>query len=149
MNLSQKCQYAVRAVLELAKHYGQGPVAISLIAANQAIPQRFLENILNELRPTGLIESRRGIQGGYLLARDPATISVGKIIRLVEGPLDPVKCMGDKNSLFCPLKDKCSLIHLWSRAKAAIEDVYDNANFRDLVEEEQKLNRSTVIDYCI
>jgi len=149
VNLSQKCQYAVRAVLELAKHYGQGPVAISQIAANQAIPQRFLENILNELRPTGLIESRRGIQGGYLLARDPATISVGEIIRLVEGPLDPVKCMTDKNSPSCPLKDNCSLIHLWSRAKAAIEEVYDNANFRDLVEEERKLSRSTVIDYCI
>jgi len=149
VNLSQKCQYAVRAVLELAKQYGQGPVAISQIAANQAIPQRFLENILNELRPTGLIESRRGIQGGYLLARDPATISVGEIIRLVEGPLDPVKCMGEKNSLSCPLKDKCSLIQLWSRAKAAVEEVYDNANFRDLVEEEKKLNRSTVLDYCI
>ena len=67
MNLSQKCQYAVRAIFELAKHYGRGPVAISQIAASQAIPQRFLENILNELRPTGLIESRRGIQGGYLL----------------------------------------------------------------------------------
>ena len=94
MNLSQKCQYAVRAILELAKHYGQGPVAISQIAASQAIPQRFLENILNELRPTGLIESRRGIQGGYLLARDPGTVSVGEVIRLVEGPLDPVKCLG-------------------------------------------------------
>ncbi len=149
MNLSQKCQYAVRAVLELAKHYGQGPLAISQIAANQAIPQRFLENILNELRPTGLIESRRGIQGGYLLARDPATISVGEIIRMVEGPLDPVKCTADRTSLCCPLKGNCSLIHLWSRAKAAVEEVYDNANFRDLVEEEKKLSRSAVIDYCI
>jgi Rrf2 family protein len=149
VNLSRKCQYAIRAILELAKHYGEGPVAISQIAANQAIPQRFLENILNELRPTGLIESRRGIQGGYLLARDPATISVGEIIRLIEGPLDPVKCMADTNRISCPLKDKCSLIQLWGRAKAAVEQVYDNANFRDLVEEERKLRRSNVIDYCI
>jgi Rrf2 family cysteine metabolism transcriptional repressor len=149
VNLSQKCQYAVRAILELAKHYGQGPVAISQIAASQAIPQRFLENILNELRPTGLIESRRGIQGGYLLARDPATISVGEIIRLVDGPLNPVKCIADTNGPRCPLKDNCSLVHLWSKAKAAVEEVYDNASFRDLVEEEKALNRSTVIDYCI
>jgi Rrf2 family protein len=133
----------------LAKQYGQGPVAISQIAANQVIPQRFLENILNELRPTGLIESRRGIQGGYLLARDPATISVGEVIRLVEGPLDPVKCVGDRDSPACPLKDKCALIHLWSRAKAAVEEVYDNASFRDIVEEEKELNRSTIVDYCI
>lgn len=149
MNLSQKCQYAVRAILELAKHYGQGPVAISQIAASQAIPQRFLENILNELRPTGLIESRRGIQGGYLLARDPGTVSVGEVIRLVEGPLDPVKCLGDREGPCCPLKDSCALIRLWSRAKAAVEEVYDNSTFRDLVTEERELNRSVAVDYCI
>lgn len=149
MNLSQKCQYAVRAVMELAKQYGQGPVAISQIAANQAIPQRFLENILNDLRPTGLIESRRGVQGGYLLAKDPAAITVGEIIRMVEGPLDPVKCIGDRNNSFCPLKESCALVHLWSRAKAAVEAVYDNASFRDLVEEEKKLSKPPMIDYSI
>jgi Rrf2 family transcriptional regulator, cysteine metabolism repressor len=149
VTLSQKCQYAVRAILELAKLYGQGPVPISQIAASQAIPQRFLENILNELKPTGLIESRRGIQGGYLLARDPARISVGEVIRLIEGPLDPVRCIGDKGSATCPLKESCSLIRLWSRAKAAVEQVYDNTTFRDLVEEEKELNSSAVIDYSI
>jgi Rrf2 family protein len=149
VNLSQKCQYAVRAILELAKHHGQGPLAISQIAASQAIPQRFLENILNELRPTGLIESRRGIQGGYLLTRDPAALSVGEIIRLVDGPMDPVKCIGDRSGPCCPLKDNCSLFHLWTRAKEAIEDVYDNASFQDLVDQEKQLDRSTVLDYCI
>lgn len=149
MNLSQKCQYAIRAILELAKHYGEGPVVISQIAANQAIPQRFLENILNELRPTGLIESRRGMQGGYLLTRDPADISVGEIIRLVDGPLDPVKCIGDRNGPCCPIKDNCALFHLWTRAKEAVEEVYDNASFRDLVDQERKLDRSAVLDYCI
>jgi Rrf2 family protein len=149
VNLSQKCQYAVRAVLELAKQYGQGPVAISQIATNQAIPQRFLENILNDLKPTGLIESRRGVQGGYLLAKDPAVITVGEIIRFVEGPLDPVRCMGDKNTPYCPLKESCALIHLWNRAKTAVETVYDEANFRDLVEEEKALSKSAAIDYSI
>lgn len=149
MNLSQKCQYAVRAMLELAKQYGQGPVAISQIAATQAIPQRFLENILNELKPTGLIESRRGIQGGYLLAKDPANITVGEVIRLVEGPLDPVRCIGDRNTPCCPLKESCALINLWNRAKAAVEDVYNGTSFRDLIEEEKSLSRSQVIDYSI
>ena len=149
MNLSQKCQYAVRAVLELAKQYGQGPITISQIAASQAIPQRFLEIILNELRPTGLIESRRGIQGGYLLARDPATISVGDIIRLVEGPLDPVKCITEKTDPGCPLRNNCALVRLWSRAKAAVEAVYDGTSFQNLVEEEQELTRSPTIDYSI
>ncbi|HSV98711.1 MAG TPA: RrF2 family transcriptional regulator [Sedimentisphaerales bacterium] len=149
MNLSQKCQYAVRAVLELAKQYGQGPVAISQIAANQAIPQRFLENILNEIRPTGLIDSRRGIQGGYLLARDPATITVGEVIRLVEGPLDPVKCITDQSGPCCPLRESCALIHLWNRAKTAVEAVYDGVSFRDLIEQERELNKSAAINYSI
>ena len=149
MNLSQKCQYAIRAILELAKRYGEGPIAISQIAASQAIPQRFLENILNELRPTGLIESRRGIQGGYLLTRDPSTISVGEIIRLIEGPLDPVKCVGDRDNPSCPLKERCALIGLWTRAKEAVEAVYDNANFQELVEQEQEISRAEIIDYCI
>lgn len=149
MNLSQKCQYAVRAVLELAKLYGQGPVTISQIATNQVIPQRFLENILNELKPTGLIESRRGIQGGYLLARDPATVSVGEVIRLIEGPLDPVKCIGDRNAPYCPLKENCALIHLWNRAKTAVEAVYDGTSFRDLIDQENALNRSPTINYSI
>jgi len=135
--------------MELAKQYGQGPVAINQIATNQAIPQRFLENILNDLKPTGLIESRRGMQGGYLLAKDPAAITVGEIIRLVEGPLDPVRCTGDKNGAYCPLKESCALIHLWNRAKAAVEAVYDGATFHDLVEEEKRLSKPAALDYSI
>jgi len=149
VNLSQKCQYAVRAVLELAKQYGRGPVAISQIAASQAIPQRFLENILNDLKPTGLIESRRGMQGGYLLAREPATVTVGEVIRFVEGPLDPVKCIGDLSISCCPLKESCALIHLWNRAKTAVEAVYDGVSFQDLVEQERQLSKSTPMDYSI
>ena len=149
MNLSQKCQYAVRAVLELAKQYGHGPVAISQIAASQAIPQRFLENILNEMKPTGLIESRRGIQGGYLLAKDPSAITVGEIIRLVEGPLDPVKCIGDRDSLCCPLKENCALLNLWNRAKTAVEEIYNGTSFRDLIEEERTLRNAEILDYSI
>lgn len=148
MNLSQRCQYAVRAVLEMARQYGQGPITISQIAARQAIPQRFLENILNDLRPTGLIESRRGMQGGYMLTRDPATISVGEVIRLVEGPLDPVRCSGDKENP-CPRRENCALTRLWDRAKAAVEAVYDGASFRDLVEEERELSSSQAINYSI
>jgi Rrf2 family protein len=135
--------------MELAKQYGHGPIAINQIATNQAIPQRFLENILNDLKPTGLIESRRGMQGGYLLAKDPAAITVGEVIRLVDGPLDPVRCTGDKNSAYCPLKESCALIHLWNRAKAAVEAVYDGATFRDLVEEEKKLSKPAALDYSI
>ena len=136
-------------MLELAKQHGQGPIAINQIASNQAIPQRFLENILNDLKPTGLIESRRGVQGGYLLAKDPAAITVGEVIRSVEGPLDPVKCLTDQSNPCCPLKESCALIHLWNRAKAAVEAVYDGVTFLDLVEQEKELNKSAPLDYSI
>lgn len=149
MNLSQKCQYAIRSLLELAKSFGEGPIRISKIAEKQAIPPRFLENILNELKSTGLIESRRGAHGGYLLIKDPDKITVGDIIRLIEGPLDPVQCTGEKNDPSCALRGKCALIDLWKRAKTAVEEVYDGTTFKDLVEQENKLNCSMSPDYCI
>lgn len=149
MNLSQKCQYAIRSLLELAKFYGEGPVRISKIADKQAIPPRFLENILNELKSTNMIESRRGAHGGYMLIKRPDKITVGEIIRLIDGPLDPVQCIGDKNNPNCPLRGKCALINLWKRAKSAIEEVYDSTTFADLVEEENQLNCSDFPDYCI
>jgi Rrf2 family transcriptional regulator, cysteine metabolism repressor len=136
-------------MLELAKYYGQGPVRISVIAEKQIIPQKFLENILNELKSTGLIESRRGARGGYLLTKEPDKIAVGDIIRLVDGPLDPVKCVGEHNASGCPLHGSCSLEKLWCQAKTAVEDVYDNTTFKDLVEQEKELNTNGALSYCI
>jgi Rrf2 family transcriptional regulator, cysteine metabolism repressor len=149
MSLSQKCQYAIRAIFELSKHYGKGPIRTSEIADAQAVPQRFLENILNELKATGIVESRRGMRGGYLVALNPAELTVGEVIRLIDGPLDPVKCVGDGSNSTCPLQANCSLIRLWDRVKTAVESIYDNTTFRDLVEEELKMNRSRPIDFAI
>jgi Rrf2 family transcriptional regulator, cysteine metabolism repressor len=148
MSISQKCQYAVRAVLELAKHYGQGPLPISEIASKQAVPPRFLENILNEMKQGGFVDSRRGIQGGYLLLVDPRKLSVGKVIRFIDGPFDPVTCTGGQNKP-CPLKGRCSLIELWHQAKTAVEKVYDSATFAQLAEREKEINASETADFCI
>lgn len=149
MNLSQKCQYAVRAVLELAKRYGQGAIPAAEIAASQAIPQRFLEVILNELKPGGLVASRRGVQGGYYLARDPGEITVGEVIRQVEGPLDPVRCSGQTPDEACPLRDECTLVDLWAQARTALEAVYDGTTFRQLAQRQAELRRTRGVDYTI
>ena len=149
MNLSQKCQYAVRAILELAKRHGHGPVTASEIASSQIIPRRFLEVILNELRPSGLIESRRGVQGGYFLSGRPKDIKVGQVIRLIDGPLEPVRCVGDHTKPSCPLRDRCALVELWSAARKAVEEVYDGTTFQDLVEREAQFDRRAAGDYCI
>ena len=149
MYISQKCQYAVRAILELAKRYGQPPVRSGKVATLQAIPPRFLENILSELKAGGLVESHRGSQGGFQLTVPPEELTVGRIVRLIEGPLDPVRCTGDMDNVNCPLKDRCSLIDLWSEAKKAVENVYDSVTFEDLVNREKELDRRNVNDYCI
>lgn len=148
MTISQKCQYAVRAILELAKKRGRGPVPIGQVASKQAIPPRFLEIILNEMRQGGFVESRRGVQGGYMLLADPKELTVGQIIRFVDGPFSPVKCLDEaKNS--CPLKTNCALIDLWMRAKQAVENVYDTTTFQTLVEQELAMERKASADYCI
>jgi len=136
MTVSQKCQYALRAVFELAKRSGAGPTSIGEIAAKQAIPRRFLELILNELRQGGFVESRRGVQGGYLLALAPADLSVGEIIRFVDGPLAPARCVGDEDC-DCPMLGNCAFMDLWKRARDAVSEVYDNTTFEDLLETER------------
>jgi Rrf2 family protein len=149
MGLSQKCRYAVRAILELSKSYQKGAVPAAEVAANQAVPQRFLEVILNELKATALVASRRGVQGGYYLTCDPKNLTVGRVIRLVEGPLDPVRCTSDTGGACCPRLGSCSLAELWDQAKEAVEKVYDSTTFRDLVERDEAYNRRDVLDYCI
>ncbi len=149
MGISQKCQYAVRALLELAKRPDQTPVPTAEIANRQAIPQRFLEVILNELKAVGLVEARRGPRGGFLLACDPEELTVGRVIRLIEGSLDPVRCTRGPDQRDCALSDRCSLLELWQKAKAAVEAVYDGATFADLARRENELERQPVTDYSI
>ncbi len=135
MNISQKCQYALRALLELAIRWDQGPAKINEIAAAQSIPIRFLEVILNQLKQGGFADSRRGKAGGYFLARPPVEITVGEVIRFVEGPLGPVECVNGNPWEKCPLYDRCIFLPLWMRAQKALSDIYDSTTFQQLVED--------------
>jgi Rrf2 family protein len=112
MNLSQKCQYAMRALFELARRQQQGPVRIGQIAGAQAIPVRFLEVILNELKHAGYVESRRGVQGGYMLAVPAGALTVGEVIRFVDGPQTPVRCLEEGAGADCPLYGGCAFAGL-------------------------------------
>jgi len=149
MPISQKTQYAVRAVFELAKRQGRGATKISEIAEAQAIPQRFLENILNHLKGGGFVESVRGKEGGYLLARPAQELTVGKILRFVEGPLSPVECMVDGKKVPCSMYGHCAFRSLWKRAEKALEEVYDGTTFEELVVEEANDCRERGADYSI
>ncbi|MCF7668729.1 MAG: Rrf2 family transcriptional regulator [Verrucomicrobia bacterium] len=149
MNVSQKCQYALRAVFELSKRAGQGPVRIGEVADAQAIPPRFLEIILGQLKSNGYVESRRGIQGGYQIAVDPSHLTVGDLIRFVDGPFEPVKCLGAGDGAECRMKGRCAFVGLWRRAQQAVENVFDTTTFTDLIEEEGAGSREYVPNYCI
>jgi Rrf2 family cysteine metabolism transcriptional repressor len=149
MKLSQKCQYAVRAILELAVRYGDRPVSASTISESQAVPKRFMEVILNELRPSGLITAKRGAHGGYTLAKPPSQISVGDVIRIVDGPLDPVVCSGENADECCQRYPNCSLVTLWIDAREAVESVYNQRDFQQLADTERELATERSDHYCI
>ena len=116
------------------------------VAEAQAIPVRFLEVILGQLKQGRLVESRRGRAGGYLLARPPVRVTVGDVIRFMEGPIGPVNCVGGAP---CPLHGGCVFINLWNRVQEAVSAVYDSTTLQDLVEAEERLKTQYVPTYSI
>ena len=137
----KKHQYAVRAIFELAKHMGKGPIKISEIAKAQAIPQRFLEVILNQLKGSGLVKSKRGFYGGYQLVVPPQQVSVGDIIRYLDRDIDAVECMGCESKETCPFFGRCAFSPLWSRTREAIFKIYDETAIGDLLEKKKRAGR--------
>jgi Rrf2 family cysteine metabolism transcriptional repressor len=129
--LSQKCQYALRAIYEITLRESDWPIKSGDIAEAQAIPPRFLENILAQLKAGGFIDSKRGKEGGYMLTNAERQITVGEIIRYIQGPLVPVHCMMD--TAHCELQGNCPFHHMWERARDAVLEVYDQTTVRDLI----------------
>jgi Rrf2 family protein len=125
MNISVKGEYALHAIFDLASQTGREPVRIADIARRQQIPQKFLELILASLKQGGFVESRRGAEGGYLLARRPDAICVGEVIRFVEGRNE--ERSRNRRNGDSPLAD------LWERTDKAMDSVLDSANFAQLV----------------
>jgi Rrf2 family cysteine metabolism transcriptional repressor len=151
MFVSKKCQYALRALFELAKRHGKGPVKIADVAEAQAIPIRFLEVILSELKQGRFVESRRGKAGGYLLAVSPGRVTVGDVVRFVEGPLGPVGCVEEEGAPegVCPLHGNCVFLSMWGRVQKAVSEVYDRTTLQDLIEEERRMWARFVPNYAI
>ncbi len=150
MRVSQKCQYALRAIFELAKRSGQGPVKMAEIAEIQAIPPRFLEVILSQLKQAGFVDSQRGNEGGYFLTCELSDLSVGDIIRFVHGSIAPVNCiLDDKEDKKCPLYGDCVFLPMWKEAQQAVLDVYDSTTFEVLVERDLQREGQYVPGYVI
>ena len=130
MRLSTKARYGTRAAFELARKYGKGPVHVHDIADTQGISSHYLVNILDILRKCDIVTSKRGANGGFTLRRTPEEVTVGDIIRAVDGPLDLVDCTGRVN---CERMDRCQTYDIWVRLKNVIERELDAITLDDLV----------------
>jgi Rrf2 family protein len=137
----KKGQYALRAIYELAKRMGQGPTKISDIALAQAIPQRFLEVILSQLKGSGIVESKRGFYGGYLLAKRPDQVTVGDVFRYLQKDKEGSSCIACVSQKVCPFLGQCAFQRLWHEVKAAAFHIYDETTMQDLLDanEDQKV----------
>jgi Rrf2 family cysteine metabolism transcriptional repressor len=149
IGVSLKCQYALRAMFELSSRFPTETIStVADIAEVQNIPPRFLEQIFSKLRTAGFIESRRGKQGGYILAVKPSSMSVGQIIHFIEGPDDSIQCIKSPNGGHCPTRrNGCVFKDLWTRAKDSIAQIFDATTFQDLVDKQKTANSQ--FDYAI
>ena len=147
MVLTQKVQYALRAVYELALQEGGGPVRIAEIAEKQAIPRKFLEVILHQLKQAGMVASKRGKAGGYYLVLPAKELSIGTVLRFIQGPTNPVNCKIREEE--CPLQGQCAFSSFWEEVDRAVSSVYDGTTFRDLIDKQRALEAAKVRDYSI
>ncbi|MBB5336659.1 RrF2 family transcriptional regulator [Pectinatus brassicae] len=135
MKLSTRGRYGVTAMYELALNYGKGPLSLRTIAAKQDISDNYLEQLICSLRNAGLVKSTRGAQGGYVLTKDPAHITIGDIITIMEGPIALVDCLlndADSKSQVCKKAGKCVTRGVWERVCQSISDVLDSITLADL-----------------
>ncbi len=137
LRLSTKSQYGVRAMFEIANGYQTGPVTIKEISEKQAVSTAYLEQILNTLRKAGIIKSVRGPGGGYVLNKAPDNISIGAILRELDGPVAITSCLDPKEG--CMRIDGCVTHLLWKSLGEKIEAFLDNMTLQDLIENQPQI----------
>jgi Rrf2 family protein len=136
--VSRKGKYAIRSALYLARRYGQGPVPVETISKDEGISRKFLETIMQELRKAGVFHSLRGKRGGYILRRPPQKITLGQIIRLIDGPLAPVRCVSATSyapCADCPSEKRCRIRSVMKEVREAISRVLDMKTLKQLLME--------------
>ena len=137
MKVSTKGEYGVRALIELAHHYGETrPTQSSEIASRQRVPESYLEQLLTTLRRAGFIRSVRGPQGGHALIRDPRTLRVSEVIEALEGPIMPSDCLDEASN--CGGRDQeCAQRQMWSDVRDAILGVLENTTISELAKRDR------------
>jgi Rrf2 family iron-sulfur cluster assembly transcriptional regulator len=149
MRITTTSRYGVRALFDVAYHGGGQPTQIKDIARRQKISQRYLEQIFNKLLKAGLLKSRRGPRGGYMLAREPSQISIGDIITAAQGPIVPVRCLAEEqgDGKDCEILSSCITRHVWKETQKLLVDYYDSVSIADLCSIARKQGVSRDLDH--
>jgi Rrf2 family protein len=136
MKLSVRGEYALRALLVLGLNHGQPVVRIQTISNQQNIPKRFLEQILNDLKSAGIVQSKRGVAGGYRLARRPEEITLAAVVRRVEGALAPVSCVSERfyEKCSCPDESRCAIRSVMKEVRESIVRIMERVTVAELCE---------------
>ena len=145
--LSRKARYALRALYALSTGEGRGPVLIAELAEQERIPRKFLEAILLELKNAGILQSKKGKGGGYALAKTPEQITVGQVVRVIDGPLAPVPCVSEKAYVRCEEcvdEVTCGTRLVMKQVRDAIAQILDRTTLADVQEQSARARRHTL-----
>ena len=146
MNISAKSRYAVRALVELAQHTDGQPVPIADIAARREIPLQFLEQLFSSLRKAGILNSHRGVRGGFSFKKLPEDVSVLDVVEILDGNVAPSACTSGAT---CNKIDRCIMKEVWFDVKSNLESVLGAANIADLADRESLMRERAEEMYYI
>ncbi|MBI2958015.1 MAG: Rrf2 family transcriptional regulator [Chloroflexi bacterium] len=147
MKISTRGQYGARALVDLARHYGEGSVQLKDVARRQSVSVRYLQHLLTPLIKAGIVKSVRGAHGGVALGRAPEDIRLGEVIELLEGSMAPVECVDDPSA--CERTAGCVTRDVWAELKKAMTDVLDSTTLKDLADRQREKERTQVPMYYI
>lgn len=147
MKLSTRGRYGTRALLELALHWGEGPVLLRDIAQKQQISLQYLEHLITPLIAGGIVRSSRGAKGGISLAKPPGEVRLSEVIHLLEGSIAPVECIN--NPGVCSRSESCVTRDIWHELKKAMNGVLESTTLQDLVERQRRKGQPDKMMYNI
>ena len=135
MKLSTKGRYGIKAMVDIALEYGSGRLSVNQLAEKQGISVAYLEQLIAALKKAGLVDSTRGVNGGYTLSRPPEQISVGEVLRALEGTTAVIDCVGVDSSGSCSNACSCSARPLWLKLQQKIDDVLNTTTIKDMADD--------------
>jgi Rrf2 family protein len=147
MKISTKIRYGARAMVELASHYGEGPIELKEIAKKENISLKYLEQVINPLRADGLVKAVRGAKGGYSLAKPPSEICLYDVIETLEGPLNLLDCLHDTKA--CQKVSSCVTREIWKEVSDAMSKIFYSVTLEDMVNRKREMEKSNLPMYQI